>query len=502
MDSLKIFIPEFFLVTVLLYQLINTIFLFKFTTQKIYCINEELFNQNFFIYLILFFLTLNQNFVGNFELFFSSDSSSILIKKILIFFVLFSFPAIWRSFVNQKINFYEYFIIIFLALFGSMLLLNVNDFISLYLILELQALSFYLLASFRTYSAFSSEAGLKYFIMGSIISSIFLLSCLIIFSYLGTTNFENILLLLSIPVSNFEFFLVLYVSFFFLIFVFLFKLVIAPFHFWGPDVYEGSPLASTIFFSIIPKLSLVTIFLKCLSLFLPIFNYFENALLIIGVFSIFWGAYCALFQKRLKRFIIYSSISQLGFIILALSMYKTTSFSSIYFYLFIYLLSSVLIWSFLANFYNINTTNSLWYKKQIQPSFLLSDISALFITNNLWACLLLILFFSFSGIPPLSGFLAKVFIIINLIQDQNIFISIFVILVSSISTYYYLRVIKIAFFNKKIQTFVFKKHSNFNTLLLDFEYTIVSIVLYLLILIFFYPSLLGIISQLSIINFF
>ena len=183
-------------------------------------------------------------------------------------------------------------------------------------------------------------------------------------------------------------------------------------------------------------------------------------------------------------------------------MYKTTSFSSIYFYLFIYLLSSVLIWSFLANFYNINTTNSLWYKKQIQPSFLLSDISALFITNNLWACLLLILFFSFSGIPPLSGFLAKVFIIINLIQDQNIFISIFVILVSSISTYYYLRVIKIAFFNKKIQTFVFKKHSNFNTLLLDFEYTIVSIVLYLLILIFFYPSLLGIISQLSIINFF
>jgi len=489
----KSFLPEIFFIFSILYQLILNIRFLKSFKQHVPVINEELFIQGIFISFCLLILYFNQkltSYSNNFLVIL--DYSTLNLKIMLSFFFFLSFIIYWRNFVIQKINFFEYFTLLFLSILGLFLLLNTYDLIYGYLILELQTLCFYVLASFNINSSFSIEAGLKYFVLGSITSGIFLLGCLLIYAFLGTTNFQKLFLLMAFPIKQTFLYYAVLVGVFLIIVTFLVKMVIAPFHFWAPDVYEGSPLVTTVFFSLLPKISIVTLFIKWLNICFPCYSFLSFFLLFIGVFSVFLGAYLAISQKRFKRFIIYSSISQIGFIIMALSVHTYESYSSVYTYIIVYILTACVVWGCLSNFYILNFLSSKNFK--LKP-VLLIELSSLIKAKPIWACSLLIVFFSFAGIPPLSGFIAKIIILFCLLREHVYFFSVILVLISIISSYYYLRVIKLIFFDKNKQNFSYLNHTTFKVSFLDLESIVYSFCICITLILFFFPSLLILFSH-------
>jgi len=455
-------------------------------------IDKEAFNQTFFILFCLFMLFSNLEIEGFFSnLLFLNDNGAVLLKLFVVLSSLFVLVIISRGVNFQNLNFFEFYTVFLLSVFALLLLVSCYDFISAYLVIEMQALCFYILASFRRNSAFSTEAGLKYFISGSFISCIFLFGCSLIYGAMGTLNFNNLNLLLSFPFSEDLLYVkyMLMVGCLFIFITFFFKVAAVPFHFWSPDVYEGAPLSSTVIFSILPKIVIFHFFMKCISAFSQIFYEFQYLFIAVGALSIFVGTFFALRQKRVKRLIIYSSITQVGFLVAALATNTVDGFASIYFFLFIYILTSVLTWAYITEFYSAQQEVNKFNKILFAPLFL-SSLSNYFKLNKIGAFSLMILFFSVAGIPPLSGFLSKIFILFGLIGSDFWLISILIVLVSSISVFYYIRVVKILFFetkdvkanNQNIQT-------SFPVDLFDTYCCTVALSLYLLFFFFLFPEI-------------
>jgi len=502
---LKSFIPEIFLSFCILSQLVFNAYLINNLRYNFPIIDKEIFWQTTFILFCLLFLLINSKIEGFFSNFiFLNDSGSRYIKILFVFSCLSVLLILIRSFKLQKLNFFEYFTIFLLSILSLLLLISASDMLSAYLVIEMQALSFYILASFRRNSAFSTEAGLKYFISGSFISGIFLFGCSLIYGTLGTLNFNHLNLLLAFPIeSNFG-----YLSTFLLIGIlmvtitFLFKVSAVPFHFWSPDVYEGAPLASTVVFSIIPKLALFHFFIKWLTLVSESFLELKSLLLISGLLSVFIGAFFAIRQKRLKRLVIYSSIAQVGFLIAALSGNTVNSLVGIYFFLIIYIITSVLVWSHFSNFYGFQEKSLIFFNRSQTPLFL-SSLSNFFKINKLWALSFVIIFFSIAGIPPLSGFLSKILILFGLIESNQLLGSLILILISAVSVFYYLRVIKIIFFESKNSN---SKNESvqiiFNSQYFNLDCLLIAIFLFLLIFLFFYPSYLLLICHYIVLGSF
>ena len=487
---IKSFIPEIFLSIFILCQLVYNSYLSYSISLNFPTIEKEICIQISLAFTILFLLFLNlkvEAFLSTFLL--VNNIGIYLIKLLLVFFSFISFFSIINCFQILKLNFFEYFCIYLLSILSSFFLISCYDMLTAYIVIEMQALSFYILSCFNRNSAFSSEAGLKYFISGSFISGIFLLGCSLIYGTLGTLNFNilNNLLIYPLDLNFYYLNILLFIGCLFVTVTFLFKLAAVPFHFWVPDVYEGAPLPTTIIFSLLPKLSLFTFFIRWLSIILDKFYPFQSILFFCGLLTIFIGSLLALKQKRLKRLIIYSSISQGGFLISALSVNTIESASSIYFFLTIYLISSVLVWLKFSNFYTtqINFNSFLNFN---QTPLYLSSLSNFFKSNLLWSLSFIIIFFSFAGIPPLSGFLSKIFIILSLLKTQTISNSYLLILVSIIPIFYYLRIIKIVFFEQKENYF---NKENFQvvtcTLFFDTDCFILALSLFLLIFLFINP---------------
>jgi NADH-quinone oxidoreductase subunit N len=370
-----------------------------------------------------------------------------MVKKLVLFFSVPLSIVMGRGFVVQVISFAEFFTIFLLSLLGILLLVSSCDFLIAYLVLEMQALSFYVLACFRKTSSFSTDAGLKYFILGSFVSCIYLMGCLLVYGGLGTLNFNALMLLLSFPLENNyqEIEKPIFIGFFLIVIALMFKLAIAPFHFWAPDVYEGAPLCSTIGFSIIPKIGLLYFFFKLLSIIG--FNFFiiSELLIFSGFLSIFIGAFLALRQTKLKRLVLYSSLSQTGFFALTLALGTHNGFCALFVYVLIYVLSSIMLWGYVVEFYSTQQKENRFKSKLIHTVYLTS-MSNLFEKNPIAGLLLVLLLFSIGGMPPSSGFLSKVLVLKSLIESNYIAISVGAILVSSVSFYYYMRLIKVVFF--------------------------------------------------------
>ncbi len=506
MDNLiiKSFLPEIFFSLAILFQLVFNAQLINNVKFNFPVIDKEIFTQTFFILFSVFLLLINLKIESSFSNFiFINDEGSRVIKILFIIICLtLLFPLI-RSFKLQNLNFFEFFTIFLLSILALLLLLNAYDLISVYLIIEMQALSFYVLACFRRNSAFSTEAGLKYFISGSFISGIFLLGCSFIYGGIGTLNFLNISLLLSFNFANEHLIIknLILIGIVLILISFLFKISSAPFHFWSPDVYEGSPLSTTIIFSILPKLIIFTFLIRWLSTLSFLFDSISFIFTISGFFSVVLGTFFAIKQKRLKRLIVFSSIAQVGFLVISLSVHTLLGFSSLYFYLFIYILTSIILWSILSLFYTFQNTFNIFDNKNLIPLFI-SNISNLFSINPNWAYSIAFIFFSMAGIPPLCGFFSKVFVLSSLIQINENFISVLFLTVSAISTFYYLRILKIVFFeNKSIKT-TNKSLVIFNSYLFNIEIFLIVFYLFLLLLFFFYPTDILMFSQYILLNFY
>lgn len=347
---------------------------------------------------------------------------------------------------KEEIFSFEYPIFILLATFGMGLLLSSYDLISMYLALELQSLSLYVLATFKRDSAFSTEAGLKYFIMGAFSSGLILFGCSLIYGYTGTTNFEDLgRITLGMDYNSMSFAFI--GGLIFLSTGLLFKLAAAPFHMWSPDVYEGSPTSSTLFFAAVPKLAilivLVRLYYQC---FYDFFIIPQSFLIFASAASMLVAALGALYQRRIKRFLAFSSIGHVGYLLMALSCGTLEGLQGLFLYVFIYMVMSLNIWTVV-----LSTSNSNGDSEVVSggPIKYIDELSGLQKENPLMAFTVAMSMFSMAGIPPLAGFCAKLYVFFAAMESSLYGLAILGVLTSTIGAFYYLRWIKIVFFENK-----------------------------------------------------
>jgi len=489
----KIFLPEIFLSFSILFFLIYNVYLTNNGLLNYTFVETELFNQLFVIITLVLLLLLNIRIelIQNDFILISSFGISFL-KKFFLFTCILALPSIVYSFTTTKLNLFEYFVLNIFVVLASLILMSSSDLILIYILLELQTLCFFVLACFDRNSTFSTESGLNYFILGSFISGLFLCGCVLIYGCAGSLNLNNIELIFSSFDTSFSFLkFICLIGGILILITFLFKIAGAPFHFWVPDVYEGASLPSTIIFSITPKIPLCLLLLKWSCILVLGFSFVKYLLVFSGILSIFFGSILALGQKRLKRLIIYSSIAQGGFIIAGCS--ATTNIetlSYILFFLVIFIISFILVWLQFSFFYNSSYIISNILNKNQIPVFT-SSICNFFFTNKVNASSFIFIFFSIAGLPPFREFLSKILILFSII-NVNIFSLIFaMILVSILSIFYYLKILKVIFFELKSNTI--SKPQTFITYNKNFLFTfnclINSFLLFCLAYIYFFPNI-------------
>ena len=362
---------------------------------------------------------------------------------LLTIVVLFSLNFLYFA---QRIS-AEVLALMMISTVGAMFLISSNDFLTFYLALELQGLSLYLLAALNKKSAKSSEAGMKYFILGSVASGILLFGISIIYGFSGTTNFGALAELYAAGQTNvpmgvmFGFILVLVAMFF--------KISAAPFHMWGPDVYEGSPTIVTTFFATVAKFAATLVLVRILFTVTLSWVGINKILIFVALASILVGSFGAIWQKNLKRLLAYSSIGHIGFGTLGLAAFNRDAISSCIFYMVIYAVLS------LGTFGFLNLIRSSDSKKAGQEDdaenekiFEISSLSGLSKTHPIMSFCLAVLMFSTAGIPPFAGFFSKFYVIMAALRGGFMIAATIAILLSVVSAYYYLRIVKVMYFDE------------------------------------------------------
>lgn len=376
--------------------------------------------------------------IGN-VLFNNLFSALLLVALIILHFIS------RKTLENHGLFKYEYDVIVMLSVLGLILLNGCDDFLTLYLAIELQSLSFYILAVFQRNSEYNGEASLKYFILGSLASGFLLFGFALLYTAYGSFLFESV----SRISFNNENLLSLF-GFSFIFITLLFKLGAFPFHQWLCDVYEGAFITVTAFFSIAPKAIIFALFIRLFCVFLFDFLYFANfAIIFCGFLSISFASITALYQRRIKRLLAYSAISHTGFILVALTCNSVDAIKTSIVYIVIYVLMTIALFSVL---FVVLKSNKI-------PKFLInwSLISKHNITIALtFSCVL----FSVAGIPPLAGFFSKLFVLGSLFYDGFVIIPCLIAVFSSIGCFYYIRLVKIFFFASDNKTVIWTGQSS------------------------------------------
>ena len=364
--------------------------------------------------------------------------SKCIIISLLVIIILISVRFV---FTLEKYN-SEFLALLMIATVGGLIMISANDLLLFYLGLELQALSLYLLASFSVKSAKSSEAGIKYFILGSLASGLLLFGISLIYGYSATTNFSVLQEFIGklkpeeMPIGI-VFGMVMVATAMF------FKISAAPFHMWAPDVYQGAPTIVLAFFGTVVKFSVV-MSLIFLSLNIS-WVILSKILLIVAITSIIVGSFGAIYQKNLKRLFAFSSITHIGFVLLALSPLDKSIFNTCIFYMIIYSVISLGTFSFLTI---MRSPKEVENDETDAKTFDISSLAGLAKTNPLMAFSLAILMFSTAGIPPLAGFFSKFYILKSAITFSLLPYAIIAVIFSAISAFYYLRIVKIMYFDE------------------------------------------------------
>nr|QUB36783.1 NADH dehydrogenase subunit 2 [Ophiostoma piliferum] len=359
--------------------------------------------------------------------------------------------------VGEHLRIIEYPLILLFIISGAVFLISTSDLISGFLSIELQSYGLYLLSTIYRNSELSTTGGLMYFLLGGLSSTFILLGTGLLYANSGTTSLDSIYSITSVSDNVSVYYKSYYINFSLLVFSigFLFKVSAAPFHFWSPDVYDAIPTIVTTFVAIIAKIS---IFVFLLEIVYYTKNYFIDfnwtfGLLISSLLSLIVGTVVGLTQFRIKRLFAYSTISHVGFILLALSISSVESTQAFIFYLMQYSISNlnaffILIAIGFSLYYYVNDDKE--YKelldKDNSPIQLISQIKGYFYLNPILSLSLVITIFSFAGIPPLVGFFSKQMVLSAALDNGYIFLCIVAILTSVIGAVYYLNIIKEIFF--------------------------------------------------------
>ena len=324
--------------------------------------------------------------------------------------------------------------VILISTIGMMLMVSSNDLLSLFVSIELQSLALYILVSFSKEDFNSSEAGVKYFVIGSLSTCIFLFGASLIYGIVGSTNFSEISQFMS---DQYSVPLLLIIGLIFILVSLSLKISAAPFHMWTPDVYQGSPSIVTAFLSTAPKIAVFGVLIRVFSLSIwRNHSRLGKIVIILSIFSMLIGSLGALKQNDLKRLMAYSTINHIGFILMGLVPGSEDGVTAICIYLIIYVTMNLGVFLFILNMRRdqLNVTK-------------IQDLSGLYKTEPLIAGCLAVLFFSMAGIPPLAGFIGKL-LILNIVIDNNLFfLAIIAVVTSVISAFYYIRLVKSMFFD-------------------------------------------------------
>lgn len=482
-NHFKMFLPEIFLTTSILLLIVYASLIVTSRSLGYPLLTRSLTRLCLLVLSLTLLLMVNNPITEMivYQNTFIFDELTLCVKQILIIASFFCLLIGDEVLKNHRINNIEYLILALCAILGLVFLTSSFDLISFYLAIEMQSLCLYVLAASKKDSSFSTEAGIKYFILGSFSSGLLLFGISLLYGCCGTTNFENFNLLLSgIDYELFSLGNFIEKSLFLIIIAFLFKVAAAPCHLWSPDVYEGAPTNSTIFFAVIPKIALFAVFLR---FFQGTFSSFEEITLCVfvisSIVSVIVGSFVALNQKKLKRLLAFSSVSHVGYLLLAFAANSIEGTQSLFFYLIIYMLTSLCLWSVILS------TNTSF--NQIRSKTLV-DLSLVSNANPLLGLAGMLAFFSLAGVPPLIGFFAKMEIFVSALGSSLFFASIVAILSSVVSSYYYIRLIKAMYFEKVINNFfVFPVVSSCSF--------VMALSTFLLVFLFMDPSLLLLFTQ-------
>ena len=342
----------------------------------------------------------------------------------------------WRGAGGVK---FEFPVLVLLATTGMLMMISANDLIALYVGLELQSLALYVVAAFQRDSARSSEAGLKYFVLGALSSGMLLYGASLVYGFTGSTDFADIAAAVQPSGANIG----LIFGLVFLMAGFAFKISAVPFHMWTPDVYEGAPTPVTAFFAAAPKLAAMALTVRVLITAFPaVTAQWQQIVTFLAIASMALGSFAAIGQTNIKRLMAYSSIGQMGYALVGLAAGTTEGVQGVIIYLAIYLAMT------LGTFACI-----LAMRRNGRMVEDIDQLSGLSSTSPLMAFLLAMLLFSLAGIPPLAGFFAKFYVFLAAIRVGLYALAVIGVLLSVVGAYYYLRIVKIMYFDAPAERF-------------------------------------------------
>ena len=368
---------------------------------------------------------------------FTRDSFSNFFKILILIASLFVLNTSKVFITDNKIGKFEYPIIILLSILGMFFMVSSNDIILFYLGLELQSLSLYILASIDRDNLRSSESGIKYFVLSALSSGLLLYGCSLLYGFTGSTNFDLIADQLIKDNTGAVFAMV------FVLVGLAFKVSAVPFHMWTPDVYEGAPTSITSFFAVVPKVAGLAVLIKFMFIpFSNILSEWQLIIIFISIASMILGAVAAIVQKNIKRLLAYSSIGHVGYALAGVATGVISGYESSIIYISIYVVM------------NIGAFSCLYLlKKDGEYRENISDLSGLSKKQPLLAISFLVILFSLAGIPPLAGFFAKFYVFTAVIEQKMYALAIIGLLTTVISAFYYLRIIKIIYFDDSAISF-------------------------------------------------
>ncbi len=366
---------------------------------------------------------------------FVSDAFALFMKALVLIGSATAIVMAIRYNEDEAIGRFEFPVLVLLATTGMMVMISANDLITLYVGLELQNLALYVLASFNRDSARSSEAGLKYFVLGGLSSGFLLYGISMVYGFSGTTAFADLAKLMAAhqPIAS-----GLIVGLVFVVVGLAFKVSAVPFHMWTPDVYEGAPTPVAAFFAVAPKMAALALFIRFMvSPFGPLILEWRQLIIFLSIASMVLGAVAAIAQRNIKRMMAYSSIGHVGYALIGLAVGTASGIRGVLVYLAIYLVMNLGAWAVI-----------LCMRRRGEMVEDITDLSGLARTQPPLALALAIFLFALSGIPPTAGFFAKLYIFLAAIDAKLTGLAVIGVVTSVVGAVYYLRIVKIMYFDE------------------------------------------------------
>jgi NADH-quinone oxidoreductase subunit N len=390
-----------------------------------------------------------------FEGAFVSDAFTRFVKVVILVSAALTLLMTFDDFGRERLMLFEYPVLFLLATLGMLLMVSANDLIALYLGLELQSLALYVIAAFKRTDVRSSEAGLKYFVLGALSSGMLLYGASMLYGVTGATGYAEIAAAAKSPgmATN----LGLTVGLVFVLVGLAFKVSAVPFHMWTPDVYQGAPTPVTAFFSGAPKVAAMALILRFTLAALPgVAPQWQQIIIFLAIASMALGAFAAIGQTNIKRLLAYSSIGHVGFALIGLAADNTEGTAGVLIYFAIYVVMT------LGAFACV-----LAMRRKAGNVEDIADLAGLAKTDLTYASILAMLMFSLAGIPPLAGFWAKWYVFLPAIKAGLYPLAVIGVVTSVVGAYYYLRIVKIMFFDEPAEAFLPREGKTFAVMALS-----------------------------------